>query len=474
MFQSLLLLICSLATTAAAVSNIPSRLRLSLDGDDTSNVILTWTTPYAPSSPVVRYGEISKIQDKQLWNIKVAHLRSSCIPIEAPKTYDYPLKNYTSQYIGSCKLTNLKAGVTYSYTVEANPNDVTVATQFIAPTSPTSSPSSSSSSASSLRIAFIGDMGQTINSTHTRDHIIVSKPFAYNHVVIVGDMSYADSQKTRAQCNHPGGCSPTRWDSWEDFYEPLGSIVPTMVLTGNHEIELTDAPLNSNDDAMPGMEPFLNYKNRFPMPHVEDKQYFYSYDVGTKGTTGIHFIHLSSYDIFVDPLWNSTEGKQYIFLKADLEKVDRSITPWVIMCTHSPWYNSNKAHHDEYEEVQLRTLMEDLLYTYNVDMMFSGHVHAYERSHPVYQEKITKGATTYINIGDGGNREGPADSYYAAPKWSAFREGVFGHGELEIFNSTMAEWKWKRNNIQEVKKEADSVRFVKRNGINGGVVALSL
>ena len=48
------------------------------------------------------------------------------------------------------------------------------------------------------------------------------------------------------------------------------------------------------------------------------------------------------------------------------------------------------------------------------------------------------------------------------------------HGELEIFNSTMAEWKWKRNNIQEVKKEADSVRFVKRNGINGGVVALSL
>jgi UDP-2,3-diacylglucosamine pyrophosphatase LpxH len=48
------------------------------------------------------------------------------------------------------------------------------------------------------------------------------------------------------------------------------------------------------------------------------------------------------------------------------------------------------------------------VHEYNVDLMFAGHVHAYERTFPVYKNVVTTGATTYLNIGDGGNREGPA------------------------------------------------------------------
>jgi hypothetical protein len=46
-----------------------------------------------------------------------------------------------------------------------------------------------------------------------------------------------------------------------------------------------------------------------------------------------------------------------------------------------------------------------------------GHVHAYERMHRVYANKTmpaaTKGpGTVYINIGDGGNREGQYDFWF--------------------------------------------------------------
>ena len=49
----------------------------------------------------------------------------------------------------------------------------------------------------------------------------------------------------------------------------------------------------------------------------------------------------------------------------------------------------------------------------------------YERSHPVAKGVVdgTKGIT-YLNIGDGGNREGHSMTYLERPKWNAFRNGT--------------------------------------------------
>jgi Icc-related predicted phosphoesterase len=109
--------------------------------------------------------------------------------------------------------------------------------------------------------------------------------------------------------------------------------------------------------------------------------------------------------------WNTKSSKQYQFLLDDLNSVDRSVTPWLVVCLHAPWYNTNAAHQREDEEVELRSLMEDLVHEYKVDLMYAGHVHAYERTHPVFKNLVTKGATTYLNVGDGGNREGPASTW---------------------------------------------------------------
>ena len=134
------------------------------------------------------------------------------------------------------------------------------------------------------------------------------------------------------------------------------------------------------------------------------------------------------------------------------------MTPWVLVNTHSPFYNSNTAHHDEYEEVGLKALLEPLFHAHGVDLMFCGHVHAYERMHPVYQNKTTPGATTYINIGDGGNREGPAYTYLETPSWSDFHEPEFGFGRLHVYNATHAHWSWVRNRHHDV---GDNVWLVK-------------
>ena len=52
----------------------------------------------------------------------------------------------------------------------------------------------------------------------------------------------------------------------------------------------------------------------------------------------------------------------------------------------------------------------------------------------------------HIVIGDGGNREGLADTYdEPQPEWSRYREASYGSGTLDLLNTTHALWRWHRN-----------------------------
>ncbi|KAL4190621.1 hypothetical protein AMTRI_Chr07g76620 [Amborella trichopoda] len=318
------------------------------------------------------------------------------------------------------------------------------------------------------RIAIVGDLGLTSNTTSTIDHLIRNSP---SLVLMVGDLSYADQYQTVGSkgvpcfsCAFPD--APIRetyqphWDNWGRFMEPLTSRVPMMVIEGNHEIEPQVDGVN-----------FKAYQARFSVPSEEsgsNSKLYYSFEGG-----GVHFIMLGAYVGY-----NKT-GAQYTWLRQDLQKMDRKVTPWLVAAWHPPWYNSYSSHYQEFE--CMRQEMEDLLYQYSVDIVFSGHVHAYERMNRVYNYNLDACGPVYITIGDGGNIEkidldhaddpgkcpsprdnkpefgttchinftsGPAKGkfcWHRQPDWSAFRESSFGHGILEVFNSTYALWTWHRN-----------------------------
>lgn len=71
-------------------------------------------------------------------------------------------------------------------------------------------------------------------------------------------------------------------------------------------------------------------------------------------------------------VWCFLIENQYKWLERDLANVDRSKTPWLVATWHPPWYSSYKAHYREAE--CMRVAMEELLYSYGVDIVFNGHV----------------------------------------------------------------------------------------------------
>uniref|UniRef100_A0A803P3R2 Purple acid phosphatase n=1 Tax=Cannabis sativa TaxID=3483 RepID=A0A803P3R2_CANSA len=213
---------------------------------------------------------------------------------------------------------------------------------------------------------------------------------------------------------------------------------------GNHEVE--KIPLVHTT-------PFTAYNSRWPMPFQQsasESNLYYSFDAAARG---IHVVMLGSYTDF------SHDSAQYKWLEADLRKVNRTKTPWLVVVVHAPWYNSNTAHQGEPESNDMKTAMEELLYSARVDVVFSGHVHAYERFARVYNDKADKCGPIYITIGDGGNREGLASEYIdPKPEISIFREASFGHGQLEFLNGSHAQWTWHRNQ-DDVAIASDSVWF---------------
>lgn len=390
-------------------------------------------------------------QSQVRYGLKPQDLSLSSAGTSTTYEFKHPLyAQYSSPYLHSVYLTDLAPSTTYFYQVgDFDIGDTSGILSFetlnaIGSTEP-------------MLFAVIGDLGQTGDSISTLEHVLENGNL--KAILHVGDLSYAD-------------CDQKQWDSYADMVQIVGSQRPWMVGAGNHEIEQVpdgNAPF------------FLAFEQRYKMPAVKpvdlgpvlyrdgavdnhglpyctpsvflmEYNYgnsFYSFEFGM-----VHVINLNPYSNC-----NSTSA-QYLWLVEDLSKVDRRITPWIIVMMHGPWYNSNAAHQNEYQTVLMKSSMEALFYKYRVNVVFAGHVHAYERTYPVYNNKLTEDGITYIVIGDAGNAEGHA-SLYIEPvaTWSAYRNGTqYGHGEIMVMNNTYMEWVWHRNVDGKV-VEMDSVRI---------------
>ncbi|KAJ0091813.1 hypothetical protein Patl1_26002 [Pistacia atlantica] len=387
------------------------------------------------------------------------------------------LKNYTSGIIHHVRLRGLKPNTLYYYQC-GDPSIPAMSDIYYFRTMPDSNHRSYPS-----RIAIVGDPGLTYNTTSTVSHMISNHP---DLILLVGDVSYANMYLTNGTGANCYSCSfpqsplqetyQPRWDYWGRFMQPLLSKVPIMVVEGNHEYE--EQAENKT---------FVAYSSRFAFPYKESgspSTFYYSFNAG-----GIHFIMLGAYISY------DKSGEQYKWLKRDLAKVDREVTPWLVATWHPPWYSTYTAHYREAE--CMRVAMEELLYQYSVDIVFNGHVHAYERSNRVYNYTLDPCGPLYILVGGGGNRErmaityadedgncpkpssttdkilggfcafnftsGPAAGKFCwdrQPDYSAYRESSFGHGILEVKNETHALWTWHRN--QDLYDSAGDIIYIVR------------
>ncbi len=299
-----------------------------------------------------------------------------------------------------------------------------------------------------LTFAVLGDIGQTKNSVSTINHIMKNKDVSM--ILHTGDLSYAD-------------CNQTLWDTYGNMIQPLASYIPWMVCPGNHEIEF-----NGTDY----MNLFTAFETRYHMPYVKKAEFgdviikseinlktgqpyctpsifqseynfgnsFFSFDTGLT-----HVIFLNSYTT------TNPSSKQFIWLENNLSLVNRTITPWIIIIMHCPWYSSNINHYTDKQTIEMRDNMENLFNKYKVNIVFNGHVHDYERTYPVYKNITNTYGTIYITIGNAGNLEGLDNKYIEKPEWSAYRNGTeYGYGTLTILNDKIMYWKWYINNGKQM------------------------
>ncbi|KAK9944798.1 hypothetical protein M0R45_010348 [Rubus argutus] len=443
----------------------PEQISVTLSANYDS-VWISWITgefqigynikPLDPKSvkSVVRYGKLKNPPRHEATGYSLVY--SQLYPFEG-------LQNYTSGIIHHVRLTGLQPNTQYFYRC-GDPSIPAMSDIYHFKTMPVSGPKSYPK-----RIAIVGDLGLTYNTTTTISHLTSNDP---DLVLLIGDVTYANLYLTNGTGSDCYSCSfgdtpihetyQPRWDLWGRFMQNLVSRVPIMVVEGNHEIE-----------EQAGKKTFMAYSSRFAFPSAESgssSTFYYSFNAG-----GIHFIMLGAYTAF------NKSAEQYRWLEQDLAKVDRSTTPWLVATWHPPWYSTYEAHYREAECMRIE--MEELLYSYGVDIVFNGHVHAYERSNRVYNYTLDPCGPVYLTVGDGGNREkmaikhsdepgqcplpspdeylgmcatnftsGPAAGKFCwdrQPDYSAFRESSFGHGILEMKNETWALWTWYRNQDSE-------------------------
>ena len=302
--------------------------------------------------------------------------------------------------------------------------------------------SASSKTASSTKLAIIGDVALTEPALDTLSHLNDDRE-DIAMILCVGDIAYANGVHAL-------------WDSFMDvldLYGPTFHHMPLMVAPGNHEVERDHS-----------QQIFASYEARFHMPQIrrmvggsydhsvdmEDVPYPLPYDFGNAFYSfrlGLaHHIVLNSFGDF------RPGSVQYEWLVHELQSnVDRNITPWLTVTTHCPIYNTFKWHRHDPQSLLAQRYLEPLFCEHGVNFVLSGHLHAYQRTHPVNNGTLDQKGPMHIILGNGG-RQANTPYYRRKPEsWVAVRDHTtYGYGTLDFVNATHARYEWIQTDVNDV------------------------
>jgi hypothetical protein len=146
----------------------------------------------------------------------------------------------------------------------------------------------------------------------------------------------------------------------------------------------------------------------------------------------------------------SPDSPQGRWIEKDLSSVDRSVTPWVFVTFHRPIYDSETHEGERITTEHLREMVEPVFVKYNVDLVFAGHIHLYQRTCRVAKGRCVKDsedvAPLFANStfsGDSGYRGIPQITIGSAgmnleygpflpEEWPIVQKFQFGIGRIQI------------------------------------------
>lgn len=387
-------------------------------------------------------------------------IQSANLPFREPQQYNATLKQgdlYQSHRIYHILLPNLRPNTLYDYKCGVSQaDDKRVSLREKTP--PTwhrtewFSFQSLPAAGDRIKLAVIADLGQSSRALLTREALLSSD---YSTILLAGDISYANNKHTK-------------WDKWFESMQDMLSRSPLMVTAGNHKVEV-DYRTQTVFDA---------YEARFAMPRIQDAirgpssrsmngsssiskmDYPLRYEYGNS----FYAVTLGNARLLVLNSLVSLrpDSVQYRWLERELGGVDRTVTPWVLVMTHCPMYNSFLRHRDEQPAEELYTYVEPLLVRYRVNLVLGGHVHAYQRTHAVAQRRRTPTGPYHLVVGDGGEGNGNKESFAPDVDWVAYRDRALtsGYAILDLINATHAHWDWTAHASPQHPNASDRVFLV--------------
>lgn len=333
------------------------------------------------------------------------------------------------RYLHSVSLLNLTPYAVYNYQVGSE--------QAYSPVFSFRGPAQDSQTRSFNHTSFLvfGDFGVCSDrSRHTLQALVrEAEEMRDEAFVHTGDMAYNLEYE-----------SGKRGDEYMRAVQPFASKVPYMVVVGNHEKH----------------QNFTHFKHRFSMPQAENDNLFYSVNLGP-----VHLIMYSSEVFCSKQHCKDVRVSQWNWLIQDLENArgNRRERPWIVAFAHKPlycsteWRDTSNVEDCFIQPLDMRKEYEDLLAAYNVDIHFHGHVHAYERTAPLYQGHelgavyssphlyVQPKAPIYVVEGSAGTCR-PDDVNYPSitpESWSVFRSADFGYSRVEANITTLKVTRYK-------------------------------
>eukprot|EP00298_Acanthocystis_sp_HF-20_P005691 c15773_g1_i1.p1 GENE.c15773_g1_i1~~c15773_g1_i1.p1 ORF type:complete len:486 (+),score=157.39 c15773_g1_i1:71-1528(+) len=446
------------ATSYLPKTKIPEQIHIAIGGP--YEMTISWFTYLPTLTSTVKYGLTS-------FNLSQS---------ETGNSQEY-LKGFGFHH--SVTLQNLKPSTRYFYSVGDGQETFSNVFDFYSP---------SDSNTQSFSFACFGDMGYLDDIQ--RPKIFYTMGLLRNWTAVpsrrlleslkdkkiidfiwhIGDIGYIDD--VFAEYSLEFGYEKT-YNNYMNWIQNLTTTIPYMVLPGNHESECHNTECFLNKEYRDSLRNFTAYNTRWKMPSKSSDgvlSMWYSFDYGPA-----HFIAMNTETDFpgakeekrgstqILPVGRFAPNGTYLrWLENDLKKASAARASksegyrnWIIAGGHRPYWEIKDNG------------VEELFKKYGVDIYFSGHVHSYIRSAPVYKGKIdTKSiisenhyhdaeAPVYVTVGGAGCDEmsdvvDPFSLLYSdfLNKTESFATGLeknvtsnlLSIGVLDVLNQTSLHW----------------------------------